>query len=103
MTWKVTKVHRARYRLPLPCLDGRFLDDCGGSVILNLDVLVTTCCRFFFVFLHGSHSYDEEKKNFKKKEEKKKKKKEWTMLISTSSFFVRKILCRWYWAESLNS
>ena len=74
MTWKVTKVHRARYRLPLPCLDGRFLDDCGGSVILNLDVLVTTCCSFFFVFLHGSHSYDEEKKNFKKEEKKRRRK-----------------------------
>ena len=73
-TWKVTKVHRARYRLPLPCLDGRFLDDCGGSVILNLDVLVTTCCSFFFVFLHGSHSYDEEKKNFKKEEKKRRRK-----------------------------
>ena len=66
-TWKVTKVHRARYRLPFPCLDSRFLDDWGGSVVLNLDVLVTTCCSLFFVFLHSSHSYGEKKKKKKKR------------------------------------
>ena len=61
-TWKVTKVHRARYCLSFFCLDGKFLDDWRGSVILNLDILITTCCILFFVFLHGIHSYDEENK-----------------------------------------
>ena len=73
MTWKVTEVRQARYRLPLPCLDGRFLYDWRGSVVLNLDVLTTTC-SLFLVFLHGSHSYDEENKIKKKKKKKFKRK-----------------------------
>ena len=63
MTWKVAEVHQARYWLPFPCLDGRFHDNWRGSVILDLHVLITTCCSLLFISLHGSHSYDEENKN----------------------------------------
>ena len=56
MTWKVTKVNRTGYALSLPSLDDRLLDDQGGCIVLDLDVLFTlssTSNNFPLVFLHS--------------------------------------------------
>ena len=56
-SWKVTKVHRTGYAPPLPSLDDRLLDDRGGNIVLDLDVLFTlsaTSNAFPFIFFHSS-------------------------------------------------
>ena len=70
-TWKVTKVHRARNSLPLPCLDSKLLDDRRSGVVLDLDVLISTGNSFLLVFLHSSYSYGKENKFSLKKKKKK--------------------------------
>ena len=55
-TWKVTKVHRTGYALPLPSLDNRLLDDQGSCIVLDLDVFFTlsaTGNSFLLVFLQS--------------------------------------------------
>ena len=99
-TWKVTKVHRIGYALPLPRLDDSFLDDQRSCIVLDLDVLFTfstTGNSLLLVFLYGGQPYGEED-NVKKK-----KKKEWTILTSMSGLLISKIFSSRLKTKSLSS
>ena len=103
-SWEVVQVHSTGYwlRLPLPSLDGSHLDQWGCS-----NILVPTSHCFLFIFPHCSYPYNEENQLKKKKKKKKKKRRDgneikWTILTSTSSLHVTKVLCSRHWAESLS-
>ena len=87
---KITKVHRARYTLPLPSLDAGLLDDQGSDIIQDLYILFTlstTCNTFSFIVATPML------KRTKLVIKKRKKKKRWGRMIltSTSSLLVCKV------------
>ena len=65
----VTKVHRARYTLPLSSLGAKLLDDQRSDIVQDLYILFTlntTCNAFPFIFLHSGHPYIKEDEVSKK-------------------------------------
>ena len=76
MSWKVAKVHRIGYAFTFPNLDDRVLDDQGGNIILDLDVLFTlSTTSNAFPFIVANPKVKKALLLLKKKKEKKKRKK----------------------------
>ena len=76
-TWKVTKVHKARNSLPLPCLDSKLLDDERNGVVLDLDVLISTGNSLLLIsFIVAIPMANKKNLGLKKKKKGRKKEKE---------------------------